>query len=247
MLGCGAGVFHEFLAGAHMADLHARTEEPERNIPLTMALLSVWYRNFLGCSAEAMLPYAQRLTLLPAYLQQLGMESLGKSVDRDGVPVTYATAPVIFGRPGTVGQHALYQMLHQGTETIPCDFIGVRDPAGDAVRHNVLLANMLAQGRALMLGCQDENGHKTCPGNRPSTTIVLPRLDARNLGILLALYEHKTAFQGFLWAVNPFDQFGVELGKTLAKDLLAPEAELRHNLERDPGTLKLYLHTLKAK
>ncbi|HEY8963705.1 MAG TPA: glucose-6-phosphate isomerase [Alphaproteobacteria bacterium] len=244
LLGCGYDAFKDLLDGAHMADVHARTAEPERNIPLTMALLGVWYRNFMGCSSEAILPYAQRLNLLCNYLQQLEMESNGKSVTRDGMPVTYATCPVVFGQPGTNGQHAFYQMLHQGTEVIPSDFIGVLEPREAGVRHNALLANMLAQGRALMLGRTDpSDGHKTYPGNRPSTAILLPRLDARNLGVLLALYEHKTAFQGFIWGINPFDQFGVELGKILAKDLLAPGPQVEHNLEGDPSTHKLYLHT----
>lgn len=246
LLGCGFDAFQSLLQGAHMADVHARTVEPDRNIPLTMALLGVWYRNFLGCEAQAILPYAQRLKTLPAYLQQLEMESNGKSVDRDGVPVAYATAPVVFGQPGTNGQHAFFQMLHQGTSIVPCDFVGVVAPSGDRARHRVLMANMLAQGRALMLGRTGENGHKTYSGNRPSTTILLPVLDARNLGILLALYEHKTAFQGFLWGINPFDQFGVELGKILAKDLLAPSPQVAHNLLQDPSTYKLYLHTFKG-
>lgn len=248
VVGCGFNIFQELLEGAHLADQHTLSASTEQNIPLTMALLGVWYCNFIGSSACAVLPYAQRLNLLSNYLQQLDMESNGKSVTRDGVPVTYATAPVVFGQPGTNGQHAFYQMLHQGTSLVPCDFIGAVWSPGDRLRHKVLMANMLAQGRSLMLGRPDsENGHKSYPGNRPSTTILLPRLDARNLGILLALYEHKTVLQGFLWEVNPFDQYGVELGKTLAKELLAPSPEVTHNLGSDRSTLKLYLHTFEPK
>ena len=186
IVGCGFDAFQALLAGAYAADQHARTAAPEQNIPLTMALLGVWYRNFWGAGAHAVLPYSQRMAHFPAYLQQLEMESNGKSVTRDGQMCAYATAPVIFGQPGTNGQHAFYQMLHQGADIIPCDFIGAVKPALTTPKaleqHRVLMANMLAQSRGLMLGRHGVEFPKICPGNRPSATILLPVLDAYNLG-----------------------------------------------------------------
>ena len=242
----GFDVFRDFLAGCHAADIHALETPYARNIPVLMALLTVWYRSFLGYGALAIVPYSQRLARFSDYMQQLGMESNGKRVDRDSKVVDYATAPVIFGQVGTNGQHAFFQMLHQGPDTIPVEFIGAREPHGCPARHKVLLANMFAQSRALMLG-KAVSPEKSCPGNRPSTTILLPKLDAYNLGLLLAVYEHKTAAEGFLWNLNSFDQYGVELGKELAKELLAHDNVLAHNESLDFSTNKLIFHTFTSK
>ncbi|MBU6235726.1 MAG: glucose-6-phosphate isomerase [Alphaproteobacteria bacterium] len=240
-IGCGFDVFKQFLDGCNAADRHVRETPYERNIPVTMALLSVWYRSFLGMGSLALVPYSQRLSHLSDYMQQLGMESNGKRVDRDGQVVDYATAPVLFGQVGTNSQHAFFQMLHQGPDTIPVDFIGAKTPHGCPERHKVLIANMFAQSRALMLG-RDGTPERVCPGNRPSTTILLPAINAYNLGLLLAVYEHKTAAEGFLWNLNSFDQFGVELGKQLAKELLAPPEVLAQNESLDFSTSKLNFH-----
>ena len=210
----GFDVFVELLRGARAADEHVLNSAPDQNVPFLMALYGLWNRNFLGSTAHAIFSYSHRLTHLVPYLQQLEMESNGKHITRDGALCDYDTAPVVFGGVGTNAQHAYMQALHQGAEVIPCDFIGVVEPA-----QPILTAHMRAQAKALAEG--GGTGAATCPGNRPSTTILLPRLDAYNLGVLLAAYEHKTAAQSFLWNINAFDQFGVELGKKLAKELLA--------------------------
>lgn len=220
-ISCGFDVFEKFLKGAHAADRHAATAPYDKNIPVLMALLVVWYRNFLSCAAMAVLPYAHRLAQLPGHLQQLEMESNGKRVDRAGQPVDYATAAVIFGAAGTNAQHAFMQMIHQGPGIIPCDFIGISESARDGEGGRVLMANMEAQSKGLMIGTPGATPHAACPGNRPSTSIILPRLDAESLGVLLAVEEHKTAALGALWNINAFDQYGVELGKVIAKQLLA--------------------------
>lgn len=214
-ISAGFDSFERLLAGARRADSHVEMAPLDKNIPVLMALLTLWYRNFMGCSAYAVLPYAKRLGLLPLYLQQLEMESNGKGVDRQGRKIGYKTSPVTFGMAGTNAQHAFMQMLHQGPDIIPCDFIGI-DPS-----HPQIMANMTAQADALMLGRSNDHAHAACPGNRPSTIITLPGLGAENLGLLLAIEEHKTAALGFLWDINSFDQFGVELGKAMAKDRLA--------------------------
>lgn len=248
-LALGMDGFEAFLAGAHALDEHFRTAPLDRNIPVLLALLGVWYGNFFGAEAHAVLPYDQRLARLPAYLQQLDMESNGKAADWQGRRVRHATGPVIFGEPGTNGQHAFYQLLHQGTRLIPCDFIAAcrpDTPPGDPyeTHHRILLANMLAQAEALMLGRTPDEvrrdlaasglrdpaaaallPHKLFEGNRPSTTILLPRLDPYHLGLLLALYEHKVFVQGLLWGIHSFDQWGVELGKQLAKRILPELAD----------------------
>jgi glucose-6-phosphate isomerase len=212
----GAERFEAFLAGAREIDLHFAQAPPEHNVPALMALLGVWNVNFLGAGAHAVLPYAHRLRLLPAYLQQLEMESNGKRVDREGRAIAYATCPVLFGAEGTVSQHSFHQLLHQGTQAVPVDFIVAE--AGP-----VLAANAEAQAQALAFGTADPTlpPHRRVPGNRPSSTLALERLDARNLGRLLALWEHKVFTQGVLWNVNSFDQWGVELGKQLANAILA--------------------------
>ncbi len=213
--------FGELLAGAHAADLEFRSTPLERNVPALLGLIGVWNRDALGIASHAVLNYASRLESLPAYLQQLEMESNGKRVDRDGAVVDFPTGPVVWGGTGTPGQHAFHQWLHQGTDAAACDFIVVAHPMGAHVAHHeILLAHACAQSEALMMGVEAREPHRTCPGNRVSTTIVLPRLDAHALGALLAIYEHKVFVQATMWGTNPFDQFGVELGKTIAGRVL---------------------------
>lgn len=238
----GMDAFDQLLAGARTMDGHFRDTPLEENIPVTLALLSVWYIDFFGAETHAVLPYDWRLRLLPAWLQQLEMESNGKSVDRTGARVPYATAPIIWGGSGNDGQHAFYQLLHQGTRLVPADFIvaaAANEP--NARLRDLLVANFLAQAEALMKGRDEREAraelsaagvsgaaleellpHKLVPGNRPSTSILVKRLDAFTLGALLAMYEHKVFVEGVIWNVNSFDQFGVELGKHLA-DRIAPE------------------------
>ena len=217
----GMPAFERLLAGAHAADLAFRSAPPERNAPLIAALAGVWNRNFLGMPTHAVLPYAERLACLPAYLQQLEMESNGKRVRTDGTPVDCATAPALFGETGTLGQHAFHQWLHQGTDAVACDFVVVAKPMGSrADAHDALLAHALAQAEALMTGRETGDPHRDCPGDRPSTVIAMPALDPASLGALVAFYEHKTFAQAVIWGVNPFDQFGVELGKALAGRVL---------------------------
>jgi glucose-6-phosphate isomerase len=220
-LAIGMDAFEALLAGAHAMDEHFRTAPLERNLPVLLALLGIWYVNFHGAQAHAVLPYAEDLRELPAYLQQLEMESNGKRVDREGREVGYATCPVIWGASGTNGQHAFHQLLHQGTLLVPCDFIVSAHPAAgeDDEAHRLLVANALAQSAALMGGKADASPHRAFPGNRPSTTLLVDRLEPRTLGALLALYEHKVFVQGIVWQVASFDQWGVELGKVIAKSL----------------------------
>lgn len=217
----GMPAFERFLAGAHAVDLEFRSAPLERNAPFLLAATALWNRNFLGIPVHLVLPYAQRLASLPGYLQQLEMESNGKRVSAAGEPLAWTTCPALFGEAGTLGQHAFYQWLHQGTDEASCDFIVVARPMGGReVDHAALLANALAQSEALMTGRETGNPHRDCPGNRPSTTIVLEALEPASLGALVALYEHKTFALGTLWGVNPFDQFGVELGKAIAGRIL---------------------------
>jgi len=222
LVAIGEGNFEQLLAGAREIDQHFAHAPAARNVPLLMALVGLWNVNFLGSATHAVLPYARALRLLPAYLQQLEMESNGKRVDREGRPVDYATAPVVWGQEGTVGQHSFYQLLHQGTQAVPADFIVARDLPGDAERCALLAAYAEAQAEALALGTEPGvEPHRECPGNRPSSTLTLERIDARNLGRVLALYEQKVFSQGVLWNLNSFDQWGVELGKHLARRILA--------------------------
>lgn len=212
--------FRELLAGAHAMDRHFREAPLERNLPARLGLLDVWYRNFHGFGSRSIAPYHSALRRLPAYLQQLEMESNGKGVDAQGQPLPFATSPVLWGEPGTNGQHAYFQMLHQGTERVPVEFIAVRQPAHDLPGHHaLLLANALAQAQALMQGKADAGGHRHFGGNRPSTFFVLEALTPAALGALLALYEHRVFTSGALWGIDSFDQWGVELGKVLAGDL----------------------------
>ncbi len=239
-LAIGAQNFRELLAGAHAMDEHFARAPGAQNLPLQLGLLDVWYRNFHGFTSRSVAPYHQGLKRLPAYLQQLEMESNGKCVDVDGQALPYATSPVVWGEPGTNGQHAYFQMLHQGTDVIPVEFILVKNAAHDlADQHAMLLANGLAQSQALMLGKSAVQAltekaptasssiaprvlaaHRTFPGNRPSTTLLLERLSPRSLGALIAMYEHRVFTSGALWGINSFDQWGVELGKALCNALL---------------------------
>lgn len=220
-LAVGMPDFERLLAGAAQMDAHALEAPLARNLPALHALTAVWNRNALGFDTHAVLPYDERLALLPAYLQQLVMESLGKSVRPDGAAVAVATVPVIWGGAGTNSQHSFFQALHQGTDIVPADFIGVIRPAhGFAENHHALLANLLAQAEALANGFEADDPQKTYPGNRPSTLLLLDELTPESLGALIALYEHSVYVQSVLWGINAFDQWGVERGKKIAGDLL---------------------------
>jgi len=223
----GSDNFSAMLDGAAEMDAHFRSAPWRQNMPVILALLGIWYGNFLGAQTQAVIPYCERLLQLPFYLQQLDMESNGKSVGRDGTVLSHVTGPVLWGSTGTTGQHSFFQLLHQGSHLVPVDFIGVvRDPLSVPENHRVLLANMLAQGAALMRGktAPDLPSHKHYPGNRPSNTLLLEALSPRNFGALLALYEHKVFVQGAIWNINSFDQWGVEFGKAIANQLLAEDA-----------------------
>ncbi|MEK9802398.1 MAG: glucose-6-phosphate isomerase [Curvibacter sp.] len=212
--------FRELLAGAHAMDEHFRGAPLARNLPVQLALLDLWYRNFHGYTSRSVAPYHSGLRRMQAYLQQLEMESNGKRVDTAGQALPYATSPVIWGEPAANGQHAYFQMLHQGSDVIPVEFIAVRKVAhGLPEHHRKLLANGLAQAQALMLGQQDAGGHRHMPGNRPSTFLLLEELTPASLGALIALYEHRVFTAGALWGINSFDQWGVELGKVLATNI----------------------------
>ena len=239
MIGIGPRRFMEFLAGAHVADRHFREAPLAQNIPVIMALLGIWHRNVWGFSTHAVLPYGNRLARFPAYLQQLDMESNGKHVSLDGKPVNYQTGPIVWGEPGTNGQHAFYQLIHQGTSVIPCDFLIAAQPQEKLGKHHVMLAaNCFAQAEALMNGKTlgevveemrakgvDEKRiakiapHRVFEGNRPSSTFLYQKLTPAMLGTLVALYEHKVFVQGVIWNINSFDQWGVELGKVLAVEI----------------------------
>jgi glucose-6-phosphate isomerase len=260
MIAIGPGNFIQFLAGGRAMDDHFRATPLERNLPVILALIGIWYRNICGFPVYAVLPYDQRLDRLPAYLQQLDMESNGKRVRMGGATVMGSTGPVVFGEPGTNGQHAFYQLIHQGTDVIPVDFLVAArsDVDDDHGHHALLLANCLAQSEALMRGRTIAEAraemktqglpakqiellapHKVFPGNRPSNTILYRRLDPETLGMLIALYEHKIFVQGVIWGINSFDQWGVELGKTLANQIL-PIVEGREPAgDRDSSTAGL--------
>ena len=230
--------FRDMLEGFRSMDEHFRTTPFERNLPALMGLLTVWYNNFFGAQTSAVLPYEQYLKRFPAYLQQLTMESCGKSVTLGGQRVSYETGPVYWGEPGTNGQHSFYQLIHQGTKLIPCDFIGFRqtlNPLGN--HHDLLMANVFAQSEALAFGKTPDEvkaegtpdwlvPHRVFDGNRPSNTILAERLTPEVLGKLVALYEHAVFTQGTIWQIDSFDQWGVELGKVLAQRII-PELESR--------------------
>lgn len=249
MIAIGPESFREMLAGFHQMDEHFWTAPFDRNLPVLLGLLGVWYGNFFGAETHALLPYSQHLAKLPAYLQQLDMESNGKSVDLAGNPVDYQTGPIVWGTPGTNGQHAYYQLIHQGTKLIPCDFIGFVHPShsvGD--HHDLLMANFFAQTEALAFGKTREEveaegvppaqvPHRTFQGNHPTNTILATKLTPRVLGQLVALYEHKVFTQGTIWRINSFDQWGVELGKVLANRIVPElESDEEPNLAHDSST-----------
>ncbi|MEU4824784.1 glucose-6-phosphate isomerase [Actinomadura citrea] len=231
MIAIGGEAFREMLAGFREVDEHFRSAPFEANMPVLMGLLGVWYTDFFGAQTRAVLPYSQRLSRFPAYLQQLTMESNGKSVRADGAPVIAQTGAIFWGEPGTNGQHAFYQLLHQGTRLVPADFIGFAEPFEDREgMHDLLIANMLAQTSALAFGKTAEEiaadgtpaavvPHKVMPGNRPSSTLLAPKLTPKTLGSLVALYEHIVFVEGTIWGIDSFDQWGVELGKVMAMDL----------------------------
>jgi glucose-6-phosphate isomerase len=252
MIAIGPNNFRTMLEGFHQMDDHFRTAPFDRNLPVIMGLLSLWYDNFFGAETVAVLPYEQYLKRFPAYLQQLTMESNGKQVTLDGAQVSYTTGPIYFGEPGTNGQHSFYQLIHQGTRLIPCDFIVFGRPLNPLGRHHdMLLANVLAQAEALAFGKTPEQveaegtadwlvPHRVFEGNRPSNTILLERLTPETLGKLVALYEHSVFTQGTIWNIDSFDQWGVELGKQLAQRII-PELESREEpaLAHDSSTNNL--------
>lgn len=248
--------FAELLAGAYDMDVHFKTAPLDKNIPVILGLLGVWYHNFFGAEAYAVLPYDQYLHRLPAYLQQADMESNGKGVTRNGVPVHYTTGPILFGEPGTNGQHSFYQLIHQGTHLIPCDFIIPAISLNETGNHHpILISNVLAQAEALMRGKTAQEvraefeakgepeekiekllNHKIFSGNRPSNMIVVPQITPRTLGKLIAMYEHKIFVQGVIWNVNSYDQWGVELGKQLAGKILPEILEAKPVSTHDSST-----------
>lgn len=254
MIAIGPQRFRDMLAGFHAVDTHFRTAPLDHNMPALMGLLALWNNNFLGASTVAVLPYAQYMKRFPAYLQQLTMESNGKHVTMDGKPVGVETGPIYWGEPGTNGQHSFYQLIHQGTRLVPCDFIGfcqaLNPLHGDdgAGQHDLLMANLFAQSEALAFGktvgqlktegvSADLIPHRTFQGNRPSTTILAERLTPHSLGALVALYEHSVFVQGVIWNINSFDQWGVELGKQLAKTTATElDAKAEPELEHDSST-----------
>ncbi|MGE5141198.1 MAG: glucose-6-phosphate isomerase [Rudaea sp.] len=254
MIALGPEQFEEMLSGFHEMDEHFLSAPPEENLPVLMGLLAVWYNNFFGAQTIAVLPYEQYLHRFPAYLQQLTMESNGKQVTLDGRRVDYQTGPIYWGEPGTNGQHSFYQLIHQGTKLSPCDFIVFREPLnplGD--QHDMLVANVIAQGEALAFGKPAEAvkaegtpdwlvPHRTFEGNHPSTTIVADRLTPRSLGRLVALYEHSVFTQGVIWNIDSFDQWGVELGKALAQRIIPQLSGGETRLDHDSSTNALIEH-----
>jgi glucose-6-phosphate isomerase len=265
-LAIGFDNFRALLEGAHEMDEHFRTTPIEGNLPVTLALLGVWYNNFFGAETHAILPYDQYLSRFPAYFQQGDMESNGKRVTRDGEVVDYQTGPIIWGEPGTNGQHAFYQLLHQGTKLVPSDFLAAietHNPIGE--HHTLLLANFLAQTEALMMGKTEAEArkdleaagltgealeallpHKVFPGNRPTNSILYQKLDPRTLGKLVALYEHKIFVQGIIWNVNSYDQWGVELGKKLATAIL-PELRVSGDVASHDASTRGLINEIKQR
>jgi glucose-6-phosphate isomerase len=261
MLAIGPAGFRAMLSGFHDMDVHFRSAPAGRNLPVLHGLLAIWNGNFLGAATQAVLPYEQYLKRFPAYLQQLTMESNGKHVTLKGREVRYSTSPIYWGEPGTNGQHSFYQLIHQGTRLVPCDFIAFGEtlnPLGQ--HHDILLANVFAQGEALAFGKTPEEvgregspdwliPHRTFPGNRPSNTILLPRLTPAALGRLIALYEHSVFTQGTIWNLDSFDQWGVELGKVLAQRIipeLGDSTDRPLNHDSSTNALIRRYRTLKA-
>lgn len=265
MIAIGPDRFREMLDGFHLVDEHFRTAPAEENVPLLLGLLGVWYGAFFDAQSHAVLPYSHYLSKFTAYLQQLDMESNGKSVDRDGNPVDWQTGPVVWGTPGTNGQHAYYQLIHQGTKVIPADFIGFAEPVdallpGLVAQHDLLMANFFAQTQALAFGKTPEEvraegvpeelvPHKTFRGNHPTTTILADRLTPSVLGQLIALYEHKVFVQGAVWNIDSFDQWGVELGKVLAKKIepVLTEGKGAEQLDSSTGALVAAYRELRGR
>jgi glucose-6-phosphate isomerase len=260
MVAIGPRAFRAMLNGFHQMDEHFRTTPFERNMPVLMALLSVWYNDFFGAETVSVLPYDQYLKRFPAYLQQLTMESNGKHVTLDGTDVTRQTGPIYWGEPGTNGQHSFYQLIHQGTRLIPCDFIAFAKPLNSlGQHHDILMANVFAQTEALAFGKTLEEvkaegapdwlaPHRVCEGNRPSNTILAERLTPETLGKLVALYEHYVFTQGVIWNINSFDQWGVELGKVLAQRIIPElESEAEPDLGHDSSTNSLIRRYRKLK
>jgi glucose-6-phosphate isomerase len=265
MIAIGPKNFDAFLKGAHSIDEHFRSAPLARNLPVLMAMIGIWHRNVWGFPSHAVLPYEQRLARFPAYLQQLDMESNGKGVQKDGSPVAGLTGPIVWGEPGTNGQHAFYQLIHQGTGVIPCDFLmGARPVAADAAHHQALVSNCLAQSEALMKGRTLDEAtaqlkaaglkaadikalapHKVFSGDRPTSTLVYRKLDPATLGKLIALYEHKVFVQGAVWNINSFDQWGVELGKELCARLMPVVAGEAPADGLDASTAGLIAHLAK--
>lgn len=255
MIAIGPDRFKEMLAGFRLVDEHFRTAPPEANAPLLLGLLGVWYGGFFDAQSHAVLPYSHYLSKFTAYLQQLDMESNGKSVDRQGHPVDWQTGPIVWGTPGTNGQHAYYQLIHQGTKLIPADFVGFAKPVDElapalAAQHDLLMANFFAQTQALAFGktpdevraegvAEDLVPHKTFRGNHPTTTILADELTPSVLGQLIALYEHKVFVQGAVWNIDSFDQWGVELGKVLAKRIEPVLTGTGEGSELDPSSAEL--------
>jgi glucose-6-phosphate isomerase len=252
MVAIGPDAYDEMLAGFHAVDEHFRTTPLAQNLPVLQGLLNVWYTDFFGSQTHAVLPYSQYLSRLPAYLQQLTMESNGKSVREDGQPVTTATGEVYWGEPGTNGQHAFHQLLHQGTSLIPADFIGFGEPNHDiGEMHDLLMANFFAQSAVLAFGrtaeevaaegtAADVVPHKVMPGNRPSTTVLAPKLTPGTFGQLIAFYEHTVFTEGAVWQIDSFDQWGVELGKVMARQLgPALTSDTPPEVDQDPSTVAL--------
>ncbi|MEC9234113.1 MAG: glucose-6-phosphate isomerase, partial [Planctomycetota bacterium] len=251
MLSVGPDGFADLLAGFHEMDVHFRTAPLESNVPVMLGLVGLWNRNFLGCDTVAVLPYDNELLRFSAYLQQLEMESNGKHVTLGGERVGWDTCPVIWGEPGTNGQHAFYQMIHQGTKPVPCDFIcfcEAANPIGD--HHDKLVSNVFAQAEALAFGKTEAQvkaegvadqllPHKEFDGNRMSNVIMTQKLDPRTLGRLVALYEHKVFTQGTIWNINSFDQWGVELGKVLAKNIIPQLSQSEAVTDHDSSTNQL--------
>jgi glucose-6-phosphate isomerase len=265
-LAVGYENYESLLSGAHEMDEHFKTEDFDKNIPVTLALLSVWYNNFFGAESEALIPYTQYLQKLAPYLQQGTMESNGKSVDRNGKEVDYQTGTLIWGEPGTNSQHAFFQLIHQGTKLIPTDFIGfVKSLYGNQEHHDKLMSNFFAQTEALMngktaaqvqeefdkQGLSDEKARFLLPfkvfeGNKPTNTLLIQKLTPKSLGSLIALYEHKIFVQGIIWNIFSYDQWGVELGKQLANSIL-DEISSKNLKSHDSSTLFLVQHFLKNK
>ncbi|MFG2866265.1 glucose-6-phosphate isomerase [Streptomyces sp. NPDC048338] len=265
MIAIGPDRFREMLDGFHLVDEHFRTAPAEENVPLLLGLLGVWYGAFFDAQSHAVLPYSHYLSKFTAYLQQLDMESNGKSVDRDGRPVDWQTGPVVWGTPGTNGQHAYYQLIHQGTKVIPADFIGFAEPVADLLpglvaQHDLLMANFFAQTQALAFGRTPEEvraegvpeelvPHKTFRGNHPTTTVLATALTPSVLGQLIALYEHKVFVQGAVWNIDSFDQWGVELGKVLAKRIepVLTEGEGGEQLDGSTAALVAAYRSLRGR